>query len=196
MNTVPLAVACALAVSSGCAAVAPRPLALPPRSAPLEQRVAVYRARAAMPHMAFSGWAARIGDGPVLPLDEARPVLANAAEAEAILHSRDNQLLLGWSLFGAGTAVMLSSLAVLPSAIDTRDRGEFPVLPFALVGLGEALALPSAIILGGAQRNIPPATEAYNRWLWDALDLPRSASDGRVPAPTPHPAAPAPWQGP
>jgi hypothetical protein len=196
MNTFTRALVCALAITSSCAAVAPRPLSLPPRSAPLEQRVATYRARAAMPHMAFSGWATRIGDGPVLPLDEARPVLANAAEAEAILHTRDNQLVLGWSLFGVGTAVMLSSLVVLPSTIDTRDRGEFPVLPFALIGLGAAIALPSAIILGGAQRNIPPATEAYNRWLWDALDLPRNAPDGRLPAPTPHPATSAPWQGP
>ncbi len=37
---------------------------------------------------------------------------------------------------------------------------------------------------------------AYNRWLWDAHDLPRVAPDGRLPSPTPHPATPSPWQRP
>lgn len=190
---------CALTLAQGCARVTPRPLSLPPREAPLAQRAATYRARAAMPNMGFAGWGLRVGDGAVRAVDDARPILANAAEAEEILHTRDNQLALGWTLFGVGTAVILSSIATLPYTLDARDTRGAVVLPLTLVGLGAAIALPSAVLLGSAQRSVPTAAEAYNRWLWDELDLPRLAPDGSVSpsrssAPTPHPATP--WQTP
>ncbi len=199
MKSATLSTLCALTLAQGCARVTPRPLSLPPREASIAQRAATYRARAAMPHMGFAGWGLRVGDTPVRAVDDARPILANAAEAEEILHTRDNQLALGWTLFGVGTAVMLSSIATIPYMIDARDTRGGVVLPLTLVGLGAAIALPSAVILGSAQRSIPTAAEAYNRWLWDELDLPRFAPDGslaptRVSAPTPHPATP--WQTP
>lgn len=197
MKTAAASTLCALLLAQGCARVTPRPLSLPPRDAPVERRVATYRARAAMPHMGFAGWGLRVGDGPVRTVDDARPILANAAEAEEVFHTRDNQLALGWTLFGVGSALMLSSIVTVPYAIDARDGREALVLPLTLVGLGAAVALPSAVLLGGAQRSVPTAAEAYNRWLWDELDLPRLAPDeGVAPPRSPSPHPPPPWQAP
>lgn len=191
MKTDALLLSCLLTLSSACATVSPRALSLPGRDAPLEERVVAYRAHAAMLHAGFMGWQMRIGRGNLRSIDEARPVLANAREAEALLHARDNQTALGWTIFGVGTAVMFSSLFTIPSALDASG-GSGSLSPFyLLLGVGTAIALPSAFIVGAAERRVSPAAEAYNDWLWNELDLPRSAPTGR-PLTTPHP-APSPW---
>ncbi len=197
MKTATMALGWALAMTQACATIAPQPLRLPPRSAPVEHRAAAYRAHAAMPHLAFSGWAMRLGDEPVAPLNEVRPFLANSREAEEILHARDNQMALAWGLTGAGLALVLSSLIALPLGLDRDDPSSVTTVPLTLLALGAALSVPATFVMSAAQRRLPPAAEAYNRWLWDELDLPRAAPDGRVVGPTPHPAlSPTPWAQP
>lgn len=178
-----------LVLAQGCVAAVPLPLGLPPRGAPLEERVAAYHGRAAMPHFGMNGWEMRLGEGPVEDLSLARAFLANAPEAEAELHGRDRQLALAWGLLGAGLAVILSSLIVLPLSLDGSRGDTVPTLPFMLIGLGTALSIPPAFILGSAQRRVPVAAEAYNRWLWRSLDLPVGGA-GRAARPA---LSPAPW---
>lgn len=70
----------ALALVASCAPLERIPRNLPPRDAPLDVRVAAYRARAAPPQQTlWQGTVVRVGDAaePV-PLYEARRVLANA----------------------------------------------------------------------------------------------------------------------
>jgi hypothetical protein len=182
--------ACALGlifvVAQACATVPPRPLALPPPAAPLEERVVAYQEHAAMPHLTFGGWAMRVGEGAVAELDDARPTLANAPEAEAILHDRDTQHALGIGLMIGGTAVAVGA-ALLP--LFTLDDRDFSLtLPLSLITLGLGAEIAGVFIEAAAQRKVPVAAEAYNRWLWGALDLPRAGRRSR----TPHPAAP-PW---
>ncbi len=195
MKTATMALGWALAMTLGCATVPPQPLNLPPRNAPIEHRIAAYRGHAAMPHVTFSGWAMRLGDEELAQLGEVRPFLANAPEAEEQMHARDNQMAIGWTLFGVGMASMLSAVAVVPAYSDRGGSVSGEVtLPLTLLLLGAGLAVPAAFVMNAAQRRVPPAAEAYNRWLWNELDLPRAAPDGRVVGPTPHPAlSPSPW---
>ncbi len=180
--------AVAFGLVQACATVAPSRLSLPPREAPLEERVAAYRAHAAMPHIALSGWAFRVGDGAVRDLDVARPVLANAAQAEAIFQERDARRAAGWGLLAGGLAATLGALIALPFLLDGRDDA-LP-LPLALVALGGGAEAAGALLLGAGERKVPFAAEAYNRWLWDELALPVG---GRPTQRTPHP---APWRVP
>ena len=129
LKTATMALGWALAMTQACATVHPQPLVLPPRSAPVEHRVAAYRSHAAMPHLAFSGWAMHLGEGPVAPLNEVRPFLANSPEAEEILHERDNQMALAWGLTGVGLALILSSLVAIPLGIDRDDPSGVTTVP-------------------------------------------------------------------
>jgi len=175
-----VALTCALGMASGCARVQPLPLQLPSRDAPIEQRIVAYRRYAAMPHVGMNGWAMRIGNGPVGSLTEDRPYLANAREAEDALHARDNQLSLGWAFMGTGLAVTVVSLVVGLVSLRSigTDHEPISLVPSAVAMGGTLIALPGAFIIGDAQRRVPPAAEAYNRWLWRALTLPND-----VPAP-------------
>lgn len=197
MNKATPALAWALVMTQACAAVRPQPLRLPPRTAPLEHRVAAYRAHAAMPHIALTvgGWAMRMGDEDVSSIDEVRPFLANSPAAEEQLHERDNQNAISWALLGTSLAMLLGSLVTIPFAIDRDGPVGGITLPLTLIGVSTALSVPAAFVAAAAQRRVPPAAEAYNRWLWNELDLPRAAPDGRLLGPTPHPApaSPTPW---
>ncbi|MFO0602151.1 MAG: hypothetical protein U0324_03200 [Polyangiales bacterium] len=180
--------AVAFGLVQACATVAPARLSLPPREAPLEERVAAYRAHAAMPHVGFSGWAFRVGDGAVRDLDEARPLLANAAQAEAIFQERDARRAAGWGLVAGGLATTLGALIALPILLDARDDALTPTL--SVMALGGGAEVVGALLLSAGERKVPFAAEAYNRWLWDALALPVG---GRSTQRTPHP---APWRVP
>lgn len=193
MKTHPLALVAALALTPACATLGTQPLHLPPRTAPLEHRVAAYREHLAMPHMGFAGWGMRLGDGEILPVDTARTFLANAPEADAVMRDHDRRNVIGWSLIGGGLALRLGSLAVLPFALDRDDPSSVPVLPFALITLGAGASIPGTFLLAGAQRRIPMAAEEYNRWLWRALALPRAGDLGAPPVTS---TTPTPWSTP
>lgn len=184
MNRTGVALACALLVTSACARVQPQPLRLPPRDAPIERRVVAYRQHAAMPHVGMSGWAMRLGNGPVGDLSDDRPYLANAREAEEVLHARDNQLALGWGFMGAGMATVLISLAVTVISVLSIDTDRFAtdpqptsLIPMMFTMGGTLIMLPGTFIIADAQRRVPSAVEAYNRWLWRELALPQDAPD-------------------
>jgi len=197
-------------LAAACAPVARVPLALPPREAPLEVRAAAYRANMGAVHNSlWRSWQVQFGDDPTeRPFRDARPVLENAPEAARVLRERDQQMRLGWGLFGGGVGLTLGGLAMLPLAIDARERDtdRAEVLAPALVSLaGVILMSVSTFILGAAEPRVTYAVDAYNRWLWDALALPRARAlspalsatpSGLVPWPAPVPAAPPPWTAP
>lgn len=168
----------ALCVATACAPIARVPLRLPPRDAPTEVRAMAYRANAAEQHQSFwQGGRVTLGDAPQsVSLREARAVLENAPEAAAILAERDRRTTIGWGLLGGGAAVMLGSVGLAPLAADgslgtSRDTGP---LIFALTAAAGLAAMIAGMFVGGAgDAEATRAAGAYNRWLWDALALPR-----------------------
>ena len=80
----------------------------------------------------------------------------------------------------SGLAVTLVSLVVAVVSLQSIGTDHEPIsfVPTVVAMGGTFIALPGAIINSDAQRRVPPAVEAYNRWLWRELALP---SD--VPAP-------------
>lgn len=188
-NATGVALSFALTLTSACARVQPRPLGLPPPGASLERRIVAYRQRAAMPHMGMNGWDLRVGQGVVGDLSADRPYLANSAEAEDILHERDSQLALGWTILGVSLATVLGSLAFMLASLGSSDPDRFSVTPAYVALGGSVLMLPGTLIMANAQRRVPPAVEAYNRWLWRALELPTDAPPDAVPAAASWPAA-------
>lgn len=184
---------------AACAPVARVPIALPPREAPLEVRAATYRAHMGSVHNSlWRSWQVQFGDEPAeRSLRDARPILENAPAASRVLRERDRQMSLGWGLFGGGVALTLGGLAMLPLAIADRDTLDDRVSPFApaLVSLaGVVLMSVSTFILGAAEPRVTHAVDAYNRWLWDALTLPRAGA--LSPSLTATPTGLAPWQAP
>jgi hypothetical protein len=134
-----------------------------------------YHQHVAMPHGGWDGWALRMGDGPVRELAHDRPYLANAPEAEDGLHARDNRRALAWTLIGAGLGTALISLLILGIS-QSSDPSGFSVVPLAGVLSGALLTVPGVCVQADAEQRVPPAVEAYNRWLWRELDLPRAAT--------------------
>jgi hypothetical protein len=68
-----------------------------------------------------------------------------------------------------------------------------PFVPLLTSVTGLAMVVVGTLIAGAAEPRVTNAVESYNRWLWDALALPRALR-------TPHPAPPAtglaPWSAP
>ena len=156
----------------GCGAVPRAPLALPPRDAPIELRAATYRAHTASVHRGlWRSWEVQFGDDLAeVPLRDARARLDHAPRAEEILRERDNQFTLGGALLGAGAALVLGGAIVTPLSV--RDDGFSPVVPVSMMVGGLIATTVGALLFGGAEYQVTYATDAYNRWLWDALALP------------------------
>jgi hypothetical protein len=183
-------------VTTSCATVPREVLHLPAPNAPLELRVAAYRAGSATIRASlWRSWRVQVGDEPAdRELRAARPLLENSPEASQILHERDQQSAVGWGLFGGGTALALGGAALLPLSFSDGSRDTVSPLVPTLVSLtGVVMLAVSTFILGAAEPRVTNAVESYNRWLWDALALPRALR-------TPHPAPPAtglaPWSAP
>lgn len=184
-------------LAAGCAVPLGAPLRLPPASAPLELRAATYHARtASLRASLWRSWRVRFGDEPEdLSLREARPTLENAPEATTILRERDRRVSLGWGLVGGGAALAVAGALLLPLSFSDggRDSGALsPVIPAVTSLAGFALLLVGAMIGGAAEPRVTFAVEAYNRWLWDALHLPRGTS---APVGPVAPGPLAPWTG-
>lgn len=185
----------ALGLVASCAPLERIPLNLPPRDATLDVRVAAYRARAATPQQTlWQGTVVRVGDAaePV-PLYEARRVLENAPEAEAIFEARERRRTFDAGLTIAGGVVMLTSggLALfgpVPPASDER-------LVLSIVGGVGAIAMLVGLFMNqSSEADSTRAVSVYNRWLWDALALPREPLPPLSPArlaPTPPGALPS-----
>lgn len=185
-----------LLLATSCAGAQREVLHLPPPNAPLELRVAAYRAGSATIRASlWRSWRVQVGDEPAdRELRAARPLLENSPEASQILHERDQQSAIGWGLLGGGTALALGGAALLPLSISDGSRDTVSPLVPALVSVaGIAMLLVGTFIGGAAEPRVTNAVESYNRWLWDALALPRALR-------TPHPAPPvtglAPWSAP
>lgn len=191
---------CTLALlAAGCAPTVRVPITLPPREAPLEVRAATYRANMASVHNSlWRSWQVQFGDEPVeRTLREARPLIENSPAAAQVLRERDAQMSLGWGLFGGGIGLTLGGLALLPLSISdgvaSGDRIN-PIAP-ALVSLAGVIMMSvSTFILGAAEPRVTYAVDAYNRWLWDALALPRPGA--LAPSRAAPPSGLAPWQSP
>ncbi|MFO0630529.1 MAG: hypothetical protein U0325_33565 [Polyangiales bacterium] len=179
-------------VTTSCATAQREALHLPPPNAPLELRVAAYRAGSATIRASlWRSWRVQVGDEPAdRELRAARPLLENSPEASQILHERDQQSAIGWGLLGGGTALTLGGVALLPLSISdgSRDRVS-PLVPALVSASGLVMLMVSVFINGAAEPRVTYAVESYNRWLWDALALPRALR-------TPHPAPPAPGLAP
>jgi len=183
-------------MTASCATVQREVLHLPAPNAPLEVRVAAYRAGSATIRASlWRSWRVQVGDEPAdRALREARPLLENSPEASQILHERDQQSAIGWGLMGGGAALALGGAALLPLSISdgSRDRVS-PLVPALVSVAGLAMLLVGTFIGGAAEPRVTNAVESYNRWLWDVLALPRALR-------TPHPAPPAsglaPWSAP
>lgn len=82
-----------LALAAACGPIVRIPVNLPPRDAPMEVRVAAYRAHAAdLQPSLWQGSRVRLGDArETIALRDAREVIENAPEAEAILAARDRR---------------------------------------------------------------------------------------------------------
>lgn len=180
-------------LAAGCAVPLGAPLRLPPASAPLELRAATYRENtAALRASLWRSWRVRVGDEPEdLSLREARPRLENAPEATTILRERDQQMTLGWGLVGGGAALAVGGALFLPLTFSDggRDSAISPVIPAVSSLAGLVLVLVGTMIGGAAEPRVTFAVEAYNRWLWDALHLPRGTSAPVAPV-APGPLAP------
>lgn len=171
----------------GCAIPLGTPLRLPPASAPIELRAAVYRQNmAAMRASLWRGWRVRVGDARSdLPLREARPLLENSPEASRVLRERDRRSILGWTLSGSGLAAMVGGSVAFGLVLRSDGRDDervSPMIPLLVAVAGVALLSAGTLTVGAADAQIPLAVDEYNRWLWDALRLPRAL-------PTPN----APW---
>ncbi|MEZ4393213.1 MAG: hypothetical protein R3A48_19180 [Polyangiales bacterium] len=181
-------------LAAGCAVPLGAPLRLPPASAPLELRAATYHTHSASLRASlWRSWRVRFGDEPEdLSLREARPTLENAPEATSILHERDRQVTLGWGLVGGGGALTVAGALLLPLTLTDggRDSAISPVIPAVSSLAGLVLVLVGTMIGGAAEPRVTFAVEAYNRWLWDALHLPRGASAPVAPV---APGTLAPW---
>lgn len=183
-------------LATSCAGVQREVLHLPAPNAPLELRVAAYRAGSATVRASlWRSWRVQVGDEPAdRALREARPVLENSPEASRILHERDQQSALGWGLLGGGTALALGGAALFPLSISDGSRDTVsPLVPLLTSVTGLVMVVVGTLIAGAAEPRVTNAVESYNRWLWDALALPRALR-------TPHPAPPAtglaPWSAP
>lgn len=174
----------------GCGAIPRAPLSLPPRDAPLEARVATYRARMASTHRGlWRPWEVQFGDDAgEVPLRDARATLENAPRAEEIFRERDNQFTIGGALIGVGTALVLGGAVATPFSV--RDDGITPAIPVTLMLGGLIASTIGAFMLGSAEYQVTYGVDAYNRWLWDALALPRAGTAGGPVAPL---QSPAPW---
>lgn len=174
---------------TACAAPQRAPLHLPTPDAPLEHRIAAYGANATTIRASlWRSWRVQVGDEPEdRSFRDARPLLENSPEASRILHERDQQMALGWGLFGGGTAAVLGGALAVPLTLGSAgrdDRSDF-LTPLLVSTAGIVLMAVGTLIAGGAETRATQVTETYNRWLWDTLALPRA---GR----TPHPAPPPP----
>jgi hypothetical protein len=170
--------ALALALTAACATTPRTPLRLPGPDAPLEVRAMTYRANMASVHNTL--WRTgqvRVGDDPVeRPFQEMRPVFENAPEAAELLRGREQQLRAGWGLFGGGIAIALGGAALLPLTVDRipRDERISPLVPSLVSLAGVAMLAVGSFVIAGAESRVTYAVDAYNRWLWDALTLPRA----------------------
>src|SRR2546428_4666302 len=127
----------------GCALPSAARLSLPPTQAPLEERIRAYRRNSVTARVSFFGLRARVGEAPEpVRFSEAESVLVNAPAARALFEERNDRRLLGWSLYGAGLALMLGDAAWM---LSNAGRGTTPsdwAVPFAAVlGIGAAIAI-------------------------------------------------------
>lgn len=183
-------------MTASCATVQREVLHLPPQSAPLELRVAAYRAGSATIRASlWRSWRVQVGDEPAdRELRAARSLLENSPEASQILHDRDQQSAIGWGLLGGGTALALGGVALLPLSFSDGSRDTVsPLVPTLVSISGVVMLAVSTFILGAAEPRVTNAVESYNRWLWDALALPRAL---RTPHPAPNATGLAPWSAP
>jgi hypothetical protein len=173
-----------LALAAACGPIVRIPVNLPPRDAPMEVRVAAYRAHAAdLQGSLWQGSRVRLGDArETIALRDAREVIENAPEAEAILAARDRRSTFAMGLSSGGAAVVLTcfSLATWGPMAESRD-GSF--LAVSITGVVGALAMVVGTLIGfSAEADGTRAVGAYNRWLWDALALPRAQDPAVSPA--------------
>lgn len=188
-------------MSFGCGVTPTRPLRLPSPTEALEVRVAAYHELAGMPHRNMNGWRMRVGTGDVGDVDEARAVMQNAPEARRIFEDYDSTRRLGFGLMAGGLGAVLASPTLLLGVDRTggsrADAGTVAGLSL-MVLVGTVVSTIGAIVVGGTERHIPEATEAYNRWLWQRLALPTRAMlqalpEGAVPTPETGLRTQAPW---
>lgn len=187
----PACVCFALVLVASCGPITRIPLNLPQRDAPLEVRVGAYRARAAtLQQSRWQGAEVRIGDTtePV-SLHEARRVIENAPGVEAIFEARERRRTFAASVTAAGGVVMLTGYGVALFGPSTLSRDE--TLAFTITGSVGAIVTAVGFLMNMvAEADSTRAVGVYNRWLWDALALPREPVPAVSPAGLVPPALP------